>query len=450
VIGRFKRMCNAKKLLTLAGDVLDRNWLLWQKAADPDMACFYLEQWMESTPDPESMWSSLQKSEGGFSRLVEIFGQSRYLSEILLKNPEHWDWVREPKHLSLKLTEENLLQKKWSSASVESVRYLRQQETFRIALVESFGIAPLRSAHHMFSLLAEVILQNVFRVVFGKKDLCVIGLGKLGGDELNYSSDVDLIFVAGRDGDHEAVTRQIQTFSQILMEGGAEDFLYRVDLRIRPHGDDGSLYLSRKDYEHYYVKDADQWEYQALLKARPVAGKKALGKALLKTLNPVIYRKKWAAGEIHRLQEIKRFYEEDTRSKGEEDVNIKMGYGGIRDIEFTAQIIQLIHGDRNPSLKTVNTLDALHQIERLKLLNEKDCRTLTAGYELTRRIENRLQLFENRREFNVPPEPSRLRWLAKCLQFKDEGHETAELRFQRTLQKGRKACRAIFERVFFG
>ena len=153
---------------------------------------------------------------------------------------------------------------------------------------------------------------------------------------------------------------------------------------------------------------------------------------------------------MERIREIKRIYEEDTRSKNEEESNIKMGYGGIRDIEFTLQMLQLKRGVRYPVLQTRNTFQGLIALRELELLPQNDCQTLIEGYEMVRRIENRLQLYENRRTFHLPQEPERRRWLARSLGFKDSPQETAEYLFERRLRKLRQACRKIFERVFFG
>jgi glutamate-ammonia-ligase adenylyltransferase len=191
------------------------------------------------------------------------------------------------------------------------------------------------------------------------------------------------------------------------------------------------------------------WEYQALIKARPAAGQKAMGERLLKDLEPLVYRKEWTEHQLERFREIKHRFEAMTRSRGETETNVKMGRGGIRDIEFSVQAIQLRHAFQQPSLRQQNTLDALEAIRRLNLLEELDCETLRQGYLFLRGIEDYLHLYDNRREFNIPGEKRKLRALARTLGFSDSDQEKAGDRFLSQFQRTRHACRELFERIFF-
>jgi glutamate-ammonia-ligase adenylyltransferase len=442
----LQRICPKAPAFEAFAQVMDRAWPVWKTVGDPDLAVKNLEYFIDAAQDRESLWQTLADARKGLPMLLHLFGQSRYLSEVFIQNPDLWKWIRSQEEISLEHTQRLLVQEKQKPWTFDDLKSLRHVETLRIALAQTLTRAPMESVYEIFSHLADFVLDDVFLRSFGSQDCCVIGLGKLGGKELNFSSDVDLIFLTAK-GIHPVA--EIQQFVKFLQEGSSQDFLYRADLRLRPHGNHGSLFLDHDDYLYYYEKEADVWEYQTFVKARPVAGKKKLGAALLKDLEPLVYRKEWTVREIARIQEIKRRFEAMTHAKGEWEANVKMGFGGIRDVEFTVQILQLKNAWRIPSLREQNTIRALGEIQKSKLMEEKECQTLREGYFFLRAVENYLQLYENRREFNVPEETRKRRALARSLGFFDSGQETAETRFSSRLDDVRQKCRMIFERIFF-
>lgn len=439
--------------------VWDQAWTIWPRVPDPDLALRHLERMQEASPEPSSFWESIGSSSEALARLLLLFGSSRYLSEILISHPAYWKLLSEEKartllttqHTLRSLAEDRRTTEESREEHLDFLRKLRQRETFRIALVEMEKKSSPDVVFHVFSELADYILTEVFDTKEFNGQFSVLGLGKLGGDELNFSSDVDLMFVSklSEPKANLQLIAHLQKCLIALAENRAEGFLYRVDMRLRPHGAAGSLAMTDVDSLDYYKTTAEPWEHQMLIKARPVAGDLAFGEAFVAKLEPTIYDRSWSPDPFERIREVKRRYEAQTRSRGEEFTNIKMGLGGIRDIEFSVQALQLLHAKNNPSLKGRRTLQAIPAIERLKLLSSKECETLREGYLFLRRVENKLQLYDNRQTFLIPKEPHGRRRLAKSLGFSDSEGQKAEDEFDISLRKTMSDCRAIFEKVFF-
>jgi glutamate-ammonia-ligase adenylyltransferase len=449
VVLRLKRFCQKKEIQEAMNESMRVASSLWSKVPEPDLALKHLERFGEAVKDPARFWNELFRSGKKFETLLVLFGSSQYLSEILIDHPEYWDWFSDDNQISCEAAQTALAAAGKGSLTIEQLRLLRQRETLRIAAAEMFQKNPLVAVYKSFSALADFVVQRAVDIVFENKQFSIIGLGKLGGRELNFSSDIDLMFVTAKDEPNADWARRFQKFAGILNKKTVDGFLYRVDLRLRPNGDSGAICLDRDDTLRYYKEKADFWEYQMLLKARPVGADKELGESLIRDLDPLYYRESWPAEALERLREVKRIYEEDTASKGETESNIKMGRGGIRDIEFSAQLLQLFHGHDIPELKTTNTLEALKAIKQHRLLPEADCDSLSSSYEFLRRIENRIHWYANQQVFNLPEDNRRLRALAKSLSF-CQGPSASEERFMTELNRSRDKCRVIFERVFFG
>ncbi len=447
MIFRIKRICPDRAVFPLFRRIIDKSWPLWKSVADPDLAIRHLERFVELMPEPERLWQSLNEKEERIEILFRLFGSSRYLSDILILNQDYWDWVCDRTSFRLERIEENFANHPVDS--LEPLRKIRHRETLRIALAEFLNDEPLARVFGAFSTLAEYTLNETYRMFIEEPAMCVIGLGKMGGRELNFSSDIDLVFLSADDVPPDYAGKAINRYVKQISKGGLDDMLFRVDLRLRPHGNAGSLFLPFADFLKYYEASADAWEYQAMLKARPVAGNLELGARALRGIEHLIYRQSWPAEAWERIRSIKRRYERETVFRGERDRNIKMGFGGIRDVEFTVQSLQLRLAHEHPELKTANTFEAIDRIRQAGVLNENDCGKLLEGYLFFRKIENRLQLFENRQVFTIPNDARALRRIARSMGFSDEGNQTAEILFQAALSKTMQDCRAIFENVFF-
>ncbi|PIQ85300.1 MAG: hypothetical protein COV74_09375 [Candidatus Omnitrophica bacterium CG11_big_fil_rev_8_21_14_0_20_45_26] len=434
----------------------DTLWPIWQQIPDPNLALRHLERLSGLSEDRLALWNLLNQKADGAVHLLRLFGSSEYLADMVITHPGKLAWVLEPGTHDLKLTQENLsrlsaekIAKETSAqeTQMENWRQFRQAETLRIALVELRQLTPLQKIHASFSDVADCLLNKVYQTCLPGMPCGVAGLGKLGGRELNFSSDVDLMFIS-KEEDPQLASR-LQTYVNRVAKTSVEGFLYRIDLRLRPHGEGGSLVMSADHARHYYQNTAEPWEFQMLIKARPVAGDLSMMSSFLASVQPLILGKSWTDEEFEFLRKVKRRYEQETKERGESHSNIKLGLGGIRDVEFAVQAVQLRSAHKHPSLKQANTFQLIDELDRLHLLPEDDCQTLKKTYELVRRIENWVQLYHNRQYFLVPSQAKNLRRLARTLGFQDQGQEKAEDIFERDRKKWMGKTREIFERIFY-
>jgi [glutamine synthetase] adenylyltransferase / [glutamine synthetase]-adenylyl-L-tyrosine phosphorylase len=284
----------------------------------------------------------------------------------------------------------------------------------------------------------------------------VLGLGKLGGEELNYSSDVDLVYVyeapaegsaglAGGPGDlapPEYFSRLAQRFGRLVEAASAEGFLYRIDLDLRPEGALGALLVSSAALADYYDGWAAAWEKAAFMKARPVAGDLDFGWRVVRAIDPMIYQSSIDLAGVRAIREMKAKIE--AQHRGAED-DVKLGAGGIRDVEFVAQALQLLHGGRAPQVRGRSAPGALRALVDVGALAAGDADALVRAYTFLRRIENRLQMLAERQTHRLPgPGPGRER-LARTLGI--TGPEAAE-RFEARLREQRGRVRAHFDALF--
>jgi len=229
--------------------------------------------------------------------------------------------------------------------------------------------------------------------------LVVLGMGKLGGHELNFSSDIDLIFAFDDEGEtdgakplenSEFFTRLGQRLIRAIDALTEDGFVFRVDMRLRPWGDEGPLVLTFEQMELYYTLHGREWERYALIKARPMAGDLAAGERLMQQLRPFVYRRYLDYGAFGQLREMKMMIEREMAKKGMRD-NVKLGPGGIREVEFIGQVFQLLRGGREPALQQRGILNILHVLAQNDILSPEELKALTEGYDVLRRVENRLQ-----------------------------------------------------------
>ena len=249
----------------------------------------------------------------------------------------------------------------------------------------------------------------------------VLAMGKLGGQELNYSSDIDLIFVydhEGRTGGPKAVTnaeffaRMGGAIVRLLSDHTAMGQAFRVDMRFRPEGDQGPLARSLRTTLDYYVNSGRTWERQALIKCRPIAGDPGLGADFLAAIAPYIYRRYLGAAEIADIKAMKRRIEARTHAAGDDEREVKTGRGGIRDVEFVVQFLQLLHGGGEPIVRHANTLMAISRLEEIGCLSPEERGIMEDTYRFLRRVEHRLQIMFDRQTHQMPVDLEGLRTLA--------------------------------------
>lgn len=345
-------------------------------------------------------------------------------------------------------------------ALARALRRWRNREMLRIAWRELAGWAPLEETLADTSRLAEACLEGALACMEtwhaerhgrlpGGQRLVVLGMGKLGAGELNFSSDIDLIFAfpGGGESDgprplaaEEYFTRLGRRLIQVLDARTADGFVFRVDMRLRPFGDSGPLAMSFDAMEQYYQQHGREWERYAFIKAAPVAGDREAGRELLEMLRPFVYRRYLDYGVFESLRDMKQRIMAEVQRRELED-NIKLGAGGIREIEFVGQVFQLIRGGREPRFRRREILPVLHLLEAEGLLGAGDAAALREAYVFLRRVENRLQMWDDRQTHDLPAEPAGRARLARSLGFTDWAACAA------ALERHRARVHAIFNDV---
>src|SRR3569623_1253626 len=353
------------------------------------------------------------------------------------------------------------------AALARELRLFRSREMLRIAWRDLAGWADLQETLRDLSNLASACLASALRcldtwqaaewgVATGarrgaRQGLVVVGMGKPGAGELNFSSDIDLIFAYPEDGEtvggartlsnEDYFRRLAQRLIQAINAPMAEGFVFRVDMRLRPFGDSGSLVMSFDAMEEYYQSHGREWERYAWIKAAVVAGDRAAGDRLVHLLRPFVFRRYLDFGAYRSLREMKALIEEQVKRKGMED-NIKLGAGGIREIEFIGQAFQLIRGGRETELQARPIVTVLHRLVERGYLPAYAGAYLVAAYEFLRRTENRLQEYADQQTHRLPQDATDRARLAYTM-----GHPRWE-EFARQLDHHRRRVHSHFEYLF--
>ncbi|GIX21918.1 MAG: glutamate-ammonia-ligase adenylyltransferase [Gammaproteobacteria bacterium] len=406
-----------------------------------------------------------------------LFAASGYLAWVLQRHPDWWapwtaaQWTAPFDAAVLAAAEaaEPDLAAEDEAAFMAALRRFRHRMHSRIAVRDLAGWAPLAETLTALSRTADRCLELAYRRAaalqearFGKPrdeaggtpSLVVLALGKLGGEELNFSSDVDLIFAypeegessggrSGRCDNHRWFLGQAQSIIRYLAEQTADGFAYRVDTRLRPFGHSGPLAASFDFLEQYYMQQGRDWERYALIKARPVCGEPADRRALLELLRPFVFRRYLDYQAFAALREMKAMIAAEVRRKGLED-DIKRGAGGIREIEFIGQAFQLIRGGREPALRARSILTVLDRLAERQVLDPAVVMHLKEAYALLRAVENRLQMVADRQVHRLPKDERGRARLAYAM-----GYDAPEP-FEALLARQRAAVAARFQALVFG
>jgi len=344
------------------------------------------------------------------------------------------------------------------------LRQIRRREMVRIAWRDLAGLASLDETLRDLSDLADACIQGALTHLAGwhgerhgtaknakgvPQSLVVLGLGKLGAKELNFSSDVDLVFAYPEGGqsdgerpldNEEYFLRLGQKLAKVLDEPTADGFVFRVDLRLRPFGEAGPLALSFDAMETYYQNHGREWERYAFIKARPVAGDLKAGEKLLQALRPFVYRRYLDYGAFESLRDMKALLSQEVEKRGLVD-NIKLGPGGIREIEFIGQVFQLIRGGREPPLRERAIVPVLKYLGEKNYLDPKGAEALLAAYAFLRKVENRLQEQADQQLHALPVDEAARARLAYAMGYGDWPS------FKSALDEQRGAVHQVFQSV---
>lgn len=413
--------------------------------------------------------------------LVKAASNSNYLSDILVLNPEYFYLVVEPERLGAELSRAELNNELKSrtalfaslDAKVHALNAIKRREILRIGLQDIFLKNELPDIARELSVLASSVTAALFSICYDfilrkykieeiKRSYCIVSLGKLGGKELNYSSDIDLIIFYDEDtvvgnwepgaGDKRSEAesnRRVSSkyYSEILSEtiqlflekctSSEAGSLYRIDLRLRPDGKSSPVCRSIREYLDYYETRGLDWERQMLIKADYLAGDINLYKHFIDYLDSFIYPATIFTSPIEQMRKLKRISEEEI---GDAE-NIKIIPGGIRDIEFIVQALQLLNAGRNTALKTGNTLTAISKLQGSKLLSLDEAELLQSAYIFYRKIEHFLQLMNNKQTHIIPESGETAEKLSYFLKFRKLSD------FRKKVEEYRKQVREIYDSI---
>ena len=387
-------------------------------------------------------------------RSLDILGRfssgSPFLTQVLLRDTDSLPFLTQHRRITeLKSREEFCAEAGQildgdSQTALVKLRLYQRREQLRIGMCDIFGLLSLQYITLQLSLLADAMVRLCLELAMKdsgvtKPPFAVLALGKHGGEELNYSSDIDLVLVA------EKLDRRTQTIAQRMVEGLNEHlqtgFLYRVDLRLRPWGNAGPIVTTTESWVDYLKNHAQLWEKQALLKARFVTGAADVAEQMLSAIPQILYTES-AESIRSSIRSMKDRIEASLRRTGRNDIEVKLGSGSIRDVEFLVQSLQLIHGADEPRVASANTLDALVRLTDLGTLPAGDFQQLRDGYVFLRAIEHALQLQYNRQTHEIPQEPALREWLALRIDYPDE------TTFMSRFNEHRRVVRRIFNGHF--
>ena len=400
----------------------------------------------------------------GEAALLHLLAVSSICATRLTQNPETLLWLSRPEMCLAPRGYAEMLSELHALAgdsvatqNFAALRFWKGREMTRVAVRELANVAPLEETTGELSQIAEICIRRVFehwnadlRQRHGSPtaEFAILALGKLGGDELNHSSDVDLLFLYSEEGQltphisyHEFFNRLgkkiLETFSTLHPAGS----LFRVDLRLRPEGSTGPLARSLESMENYYAGFGETWERLALIKARGIAGSRELAYEFLRQHQPFIYPKSATPDLVEEIANIKRRIERAVVGPDKLHRDVKLGVGGIREIEFIVQALQLINGARHPFLQEPSMLKALRALRELNFLPHEEVLALDGAYRFLRRVEHRLQIEAEQQTHTVPEEREALRRLARSMRFSSTKDFTAALR------ERMGSVRPIFQRI---
>jgi glutamate-ammonia-ligase adenylyltransferase len=400
---------------------------LAERSAAPAVATAVLTRLADERP--EAVERVAAHSEAGLTAtaLVRVVAASNSLGRLCVVDPgalEVLDALEQPVTID--------------ASDPSTLARSKRLELLRIAARDLLGLDTLEWVGAALADLAQGVLEGAVALA-GGGPVAVIGMGKLGGRELNYASDVDILFVTGATPDEDLARR-------VLQIGGQS---FRLDADLRPEGRAGPLTRSLDGYRAYWDRWAATWEFQALLKGRAVAGDPDLGRRFELAAADEVWGRNFSADELAAVRSMKARAERSVTDRGLAGREIKRGPGGIRDVEFAVQLLQLVHGRHDPGIRSRSTLQALAELAGSGYVAQEDADALTDAYRFLRTVEHRLQLVEEEQTHSVPTDAAARRRLALVLGFEDDASSPATTRFDDVLRRCQRDVRAIHERLFF-
>jgi len=420
--------------------VQNRFDLLLASSPAPEQGLHYFMRLREQHP---SAFDRLTRSALGLRHLVAVFTYSAFLSEEILEHPEWAEQLLDPVDLQRVATAEDLRTRLETLLppgvpTPVDLAMFRRRQILRIMVRDVMGLGTLPEITGELTAVADVIVGVAYERIYSdlvirhgspqsdgtEAHFAVIALGKMGGEELNYSSDIDLMFLYSDNGqttgpvsitNKEFFKRASNQLTGLLSAYSAEGMCYRVDLRLRPDGSLGEVCISEQGARNYYERRARDWELQMLIKARVAAGDSATGRALLDFVEPRIYSTSLDFSAIEELSATRERLNEklalhQTKRRG---IDVKLERGGIRDIEFLVQCLQRLHGGTDPWVRHGGTMLALARLQDKGFLTDTEYGRLASAYQFLRHLEHRLQFDEDRQTHRLPEDPAELALIAR-------------------------------------
>ncbi|MEA3217243.1 MAG: [glutamine synthetase] adenylyltransferase / [glutamine synthetase]-adenylyl-L-tyrosine, partial [Acidimicrobiia bacterium] len=430
-----------------------------------------LLQWFSATPSPDlgllqlrtvadgpvragAIVGVLRESASAGERLCRLLGSSKVVGRALRRHPEAVADLADDELLSTPKSYEQLVTEaeetlSWRADSperrAEGVRRFVRREELRIASRDLLGFLPVESVGAELSDLAEATLEQVLASLAPRFPFAIIGMGKLGGRELSYASDLDILFV--HEGDPGAAERIAEAVIREIGAQTAEGRAWEIDARLRPEGRSGALALTLEGYRSYWRGRAQLWERQALLRARPVAGDADLGRRFDEWRTGVAYSSPLTGDEAREIRRIKaRVEAERIRPPDDREFHLKLGPGSLADVEWTVQFLQLQAGADEPLLRTASTMAGLEALAETGHLDGEDAERLRASYRFCERARNARYLHVGTRADSLPRQATEAIHLARMLGFE----ERPETMLRETYRQVTRRARAVVERRFYG
>ncbi len=394
----------------------------FEDCADPDVALQNLERWLRSTSNPAVYLAHLAGAPRLAKLAILVLGASQPLADSLVQNPELGELILDPLHLARPIEAAQVLEEGRRllalsggfSHALDRLRFLKQRWTLSLVVGDLAVLWPEETVWRALSDIADALIELACEAVWteyaaqkGLRGACpvsVVAFGKLGGRELNYSSDVDLVYVADDDLD-EQEEKHASRFSEMLTRAISDRMgrgaLYRVDLRLRPFGGAGPIVQRMRAVAAYYASHAQPWETMALIRSRVVKGDEALAARWEKLRNEQCFRPKWSSSAFDEMVEMRRRVEQAASAS-----DLKRAAGGIRDVEFLTQILQLAYGHEHGDARQPNTSRALRALAGAGVLPKEVSDLLIEGYAFLRTLEHRCQLAGDQQTHDVPEEPA--------------------------------------------
>lgn len=391
---------------------------VFAEVPSPDQALVNLERWLRTLPSPALHLEHLTRVPRLARLLMVLFGGSQPMADTLIQNPDLASLILEPTELQRHPTVEGLLKEGIAllasatsySHALDRLRYLKQRWTLPIVVNDLAGTWSQEQVWRALSDLADALITLALERAWKESPashslgercpVMVVAFGKLGGREVNYSSDVDLVYVA-EDGLLESADRDLARFAEslgrALSDSMGRGFLYRIDLRLRPYGKSGALVPTMRATEAYYRLYAEPWEIQALLRSRPVAGPDALVERWRAVFEEQCFKPAVSEASLDPIVQMRARIEDHS-----DPDDLKRGHGGIRDVEFLVQTLQLLHGHSHPSLRVGSTCDVIRALDTAGVLHHSVALALIDGYTFLRKLEHRCQLVAHQQTHAIP------------------------------------------------